>query len=45
MNNSYKMVDCMGGMMWPMGLAYFLAIVLLILAAASLLKYLFSGKK
>ncbi len=33
-----------GGMMWGMGLLWFLVIVVLILAAPALPKYLFFGK-
>ena len=33
-----------GGMMWGMGLVGFLIVIVLILAAAALVKYLFFGK-
>jgi hypothetical protein len=33
-----------GGMMWGMGLLWVLAVIVLILAIAALMKYLFSGK-
>lgn len=32
-----------GGMMWGMGLGWILVIIVLILAAAALIKYLFKG--
>ena len=32
------------GMMWGMGLAWLLVVVILILSAAALIKYLFSGR-
>ncbi len=35
----------MPGMMWAMGLVWLLVIVVLILAAAALVKYLHSGSK
>jgi hypothetical protein len=40
------MMDCMmgGGMMWGMGLIGLLVIIVLILAAAALVKYLFFSK-
>jgi hypothetical protein len=34
------MHDVMGGMMWGMGLVWLLTIIVLILAAAALIKYL-----
>ena len=34
------MHDMMGGMMWGMGLVWLLVIIVLILAAAALIKYL-----
>ena len=34
-----------GGMMWGMGLAWLLVVVVLILSAAALINYLFSGRK
>lgn len=37
-----EMMD--GGMMWGMGLIWILVVVVLILAAAALVKYLFSGR-
>jgi hypothetical protein len=33
-----------GGMMWGMGLLWLLAVIVLILAIAALVKYLFSGR-
>jgi type IV secretory pathway VirB2 component (pilin) len=33
------------GMTWSMGLFYVLVVIVLILAAAALVKYLFSGRK
>jgi hypothetical protein len=38
------MMNNMGGMMWGMGLFWLIAIVVLVLAAAALVKYLFFGK-
>jgi tellurite resistance protein TehA-like permease len=38
------MMDGMGGMMWGMGLLWLLVIVVLVLAAAALIKYLRSDK-
>jgi hypothetical protein len=35
----------MGGMMWGMGLVWLIAVVVLVLAAAALAKYLFFGSK
>ncbi len=35
------MVSNMGGMMWGMGLVWLLVIIVLVLAAAALVKYLF----
>ena len=40
-----QMMDCMGGMMWGMGLTGVLVIVLLVLAVAALVKYLFLGSR
>jgi hypothetical protein len=34
------MIDGMGGMMWGMGLLWFLVIVVLVFAAVALVKYL-----
>jgi 4-amino-4-deoxy-L-arabinose transferase-like glycosyltransferase len=46
MNNNFNMMDGLGGMMsWSMGLIGLLAIVVLILSAAALIKYLFRGNK
>ena len=40
------MIDHMtGAMMWGMGLLWLLVIVVLILAAAALIKYLFTGRR
>ncbi len=40
------MIDHMSdGMMWGMGLLWLLVIAVLVLGAAALVKYLFSGKK
>lgn len=36
-----QMMDCMGGMMWGMGLLWLLLVVLLGLGIAALVKYLF----
>ena len=44
MNTNFNMMDGMGSMMWPMGLIFLLVIIVLVLFAAALLKYLF-GKK
>ena len=38
------MMEGMGGMMWGMGLLWLLVIVVLVLAAAALIKYLRSDK-
>jgi type IV secretory pathway VirB2 component (pilin) len=38
------MQEMMGGMMWGMGLLWILAIIVLVLLAAALVKYLFFGK-
>jgi tellurite resistance protein TehA-like permease len=35
-----RMIDGMGGMMWGMGLLWLLLVIVLILAAAALVKYL-----
>jgi len=40
-----QMMDCMGGMMWGMGLLGLLVVVLLVLGVAALIKYLFGGKR
>jgi len=40
-----QMMDCMGGMMWGMGLVWLLVIVVLVLGVAALIKYLFGGKR
>jgi tellurite resistance protein TehA-like permease len=37
------MMDGMGGMMWGMGLLWLLLVIVLVLAAAALVKYLRSG--
>jgi hypothetical protein len=37
------MMSHMGGMMWGMGLFWLIVIVMLVLAAAALVKYLFFG--
>ena len=39
------MNDMMPGMMWGMGFLWLLVVVVLILSAAALIKYLFSGRK
>ena len=39
------MMGHMGDMMWGMGLLWLLVIVVLVLAAAALVKYLFFGKR
>jgi tellurite resistance protein TehA-like permease len=39
------MNDVMPGMMWGMGLFWLLAVIVLVLAAAALVKYLRSGDK
>jgi hypothetical protein len=39
------MNDMMPGMMWAMGFIWLLVIIVLILGAAALVKYLFSGRK
>ncbi len=38
------MTEGLGGMMWAMGLVWLLVVVLLVLAIAALLKYLFAGR-
>jgi hypothetical protein len=38
------MMECGGAMMWGMGLFWLLTIVVLLLAAAALVKYLLSGR-
>jgi tellurite resistance protein TehA-like permease len=38
-----RMMDGMGGMMWGMGLLWLLLVIVLILAAAALVKYLWFG--
>ncbi len=38
------MQEMMGGMMWGMGLLWIVAIIVLVLLAAALVKYLFFGK-
>lgn len=40
-----EMFDCMGGMMWGMGILGVLVTILLILGIAALVKYLFAGKR
>lgn len=42
---SSGMHDCMGGMMWGMGILGILMTILLILGTAALVKYLFAGKR
>jgi hypothetical protein len=39
------MTDCMGGMMWGMGILGILGAILLILGIAALVKYLFASKR
>ena len=40
------MQDMMGGgMMWGMGFAWLLVVIVLILSVAALIKYLFSGRR
>lgn len=39
------MNDMMPGMMWGMGLVWLLVVIVLILAAAALIKYLRTGRK
>jgi len=39
-----RMMDGMGGMMWAAGLVWLLIIVVLVLAAAALIKYLRSDR-
>ncbi len=39
------MNDMMPGMMWGMGFLWQLVVVVLLLSAAALIKYLFSGRK
>jgi hypothetical protein len=41
-----EMMEGMGGMMWAMGLVWLLVVLVLVLGAAALVKYLFfdSGK-
>lgn len=38
------MMGNMGGMMWGMGLLWLIVIIVLVLAVAALVKYLFSGE-
>jgi len=45
MNYDVNMMNCMGDMMWPMGLMLLFIVGLLILAAAALFKFLLGGKK
>ena len=46
MNDNFNMMDGMGGMMsWSMGVIGLLVIVVLILSAAALVKYLIGGNK
>jgi hypothetical protein len=46
MNNNFNMTDGLGGMMsWSMGLIGLLVIIVLVLSAAALIKYLIGGKK
>jgi tellurite resistance protein TehA-like permease len=44
MKSMDRMMDGMGGMMWGMGLLWLLLIVVLVLAAAALVKYLRSDR-
>jgi type IV secretory pathway VirB2 component (pilin) len=39
------MMDCMGGMMWGVGLVWLLLVIVLVLAAAALIKYVRSDGK
>lgn len=39
------MMDHTGPMMWAMGLLWLLVIIVLLLTAAALIKYLFSGRR
>ena len=46
MNDNFNMMDGMGGMMlWSMGVIGLLVIVVLILSAAALIKYLIGGNR
>lgn len=45
MNGSNGMMDGMGGMMWGMGLVWLLAVVVLALGAAALVKYVFFSSR
>jgi hypothetical protein len=46
MNDNFNMMDGMGGMMpWSMGLIGLLIIVVLVLSAAALIKYIFGSNK
>ena len=46
MNDNFNMMDGMGGIMsWSMGLIGLLVIVVLVLSAAALIKYLIGGQK
>ncbi len=47
MNNAptaMGMMDCMGGMMWGMGLIGILGVILLVLGIVALTKFIISGK-
>jgi hypothetical protein len=44
MNGANGMMEGMTGMMWGMGLVWLLAVVVLILGAAALIKYVFFGR-
>ena len=46
MNGPSGMMDGMGGMMmWGLGLVWLLAVLVLVLGAAALVKYLFFGSR
>jgi hypothetical protein len=46
MNDPNGMMDAMGGMMtWGIGLVWLLVVLVLILGAAALIKYLFFGAR
>ena len=44
LRGAYHMMDGMGGLMWGAGLVWLLLIVVLVLAAAALVKYLRSDR-
>lgn len=45
MNTPNGMMEGMGGMMWGMGLVWLLVVVVLVLGAAALVKYVFFSNR